>query len=39
VVRSFAGTVLPDEHVGHCFAFEDGLICAMALQPLPSAAT
>ncbi|MET0288102.1 MAG: nuclear transport factor 2 family protein [Pseudoxanthomonas sp.] len=38
VVRSFAGTVLADEHVGHCFTFKDGLICAMELRPLPAAA-
>jgi hypothetical protein len=38
VVRSFSGTVLGDEHVGHCFTFDGGLIRAMALCRLPAPA-
>jgi hypothetical protein len=36
VVRDLAGTVLADEHVGHRFTFEHGLIKAMEVCPLPS---
>lgn len=36
VVRDLAGTVLGDEHVGHRFTIEDGLITAMC--PLPQRA-
>jgi hypothetical protein len=35
VVRDLAGTVLADEHVGHRFTFEHGLIKAMEVCPLP----
>ena len=35
VVRSLAGAVLGDEHVGHRFTIEDGLIQAMEVCPLP----
>jgi ketosteroid isomerase-like protein len=36
VVRDLAGVVLADEHVGHRFTFEQGLIQAMEVCPLPS---
>jgi hypothetical protein len=36
VVRDRAGAVLADEHVGHRFTFEHGLIKAMEVCPLPS---
>jgi hypothetical protein len=36
VVRDLAGTLLADEHVGHRFTFEHGLIKAMEVCPLPS---
>jgi hypothetical protein len=36
VVRDLAGAVLADEHVGHRFAIEHGLIRAMEVCPLPS---
>ncbi|MBD1842696.1 nuclear transport factor 2 family protein [Cyanobacteria bacterium FACHB-63] len=36
VVRDLAGVVLADEHVGHRFTFEHGLIQAMEVCPLPS---
>jgi hypothetical protein len=36
VVRDLAGTVLADEHVGHRFTIEHGLIKAMEVSPLPS---
>lgn len=36
VVRDLAGTVLADEQVGHRFTFENGLIQAMEVCPLPS---
>jgi hypothetical protein len=36
VVRDLAGAVLADEHVGHRFTFENGLIQAMEVCPLPS---
>jgi hypothetical protein len=36
VVRDLAGTVLADEHVGHRFTFEHGLIQAMEVCTLPS---
>jgi hypothetical protein len=35
VVRDLAGAVLGDEHVGHRFTIEDGLIRAMDVCPLP----
>ena len=36
VVRDLAGAVLADEHVGHRFTIEHGLIQGMELCPLPS---
>ena len=36
VVRDLAGTVLADEHVGHRFTIEHGLIQSMEVCPLPS---
>ena len=36
VVRDLAGAVLADEHVGHRFTFEHGLIQAMEVCPPPS---
>jgi ketosteroid isomerase-like protein len=36
VVRDLAGAVLADEHVGHRFTLEQGLIQAMEICPLPS---
>ena len=36
VVRDLDGVVLADEHVGHRFAFENGLIRAMEVGPVPS---
>ena len=36
VVRDSAGTLLADEHVGHRYTFEDGLIQAMEVCSLPS---
>ncbi|MBN3957589.1 nuclear transport factor 2 family protein [Nostoc sp. NMS8] len=36
VVRDLAGAVLADQHVGHRFTFEHGLIQAMEVCPLPS---
>jgi hypothetical protein len=36
VVHDLAGVVLADEHVGHRFTFEHGLIQAMEVCPLPS---
>ena len=36
VVRDLAGEVLADEHVGHRFTFEQGLIQAMEVCPPPS---
>jgi hypothetical protein len=36
VVRDLAGAVLADEHVGHRFTLENGLIQAMEVWPLPS---
>jgi hypothetical protein len=36
VVRDLAGAVLADEHVGHRFTLEHGLIQAMEVGPLPS---
>ena len=35
VVRDLAGTVVGDEHVGHRFTIEGGLIQAMRVCPLP----
>ena len=36
VVRDLSGTVLADEHVGHLFTMEGGLIRRMEVVPLPS---
>jgi hypothetical protein len=36
VVRDLAGAVLADEHVGHRFTLEDGLIQAMEVAPFSS---
>ena len=36
VVRDLAGAVLVDEHVGHRFTVENGLIRGMEVCPLPS---
>jgi hypothetical protein len=36
VVRDLAGAVLADEHVGHRFTIEQGLIQGMVVCPLPS---
>ena len=36
VVRDLAGAVLADEHVGHRFTIEHGLIQGMEVCPLPS---
>lgn len=36
VVRDLAGPVLADEHVGHLFTIDNGLIRAMEVCPLPS---
>ena len=36
VVRDLAGAVLADEHVGHRFTFEHGLIRGMEVCPVPS---
>jgi hypothetical protein len=36
VVRDLAGAVLIDEHVGHRFTIENGLIQSMEVCPLPS---
>ena len=35
VVRDLAGAVLADEHIGHRFTIEHGLIQAMEVCPLP----
>ena len=35
VVRDLAGTVLADEHVGHRYTIENGLIKLMEICPLP----
>lgn len=34
VVRNLGGAVVADEHVGHLFTFENGLIKAMQISPL-----
>ena len=39
VVRDLAGTVLADEHVGHRFTIEQGLIRRMVVSLLPSSAS
>lgn len=39
VVRNLAGNTLADEHVGHLFTFDSGLIQAMELTPLPTPAS
>ncbi|MHC5776049.1 nuclear transport factor 2 family protein [Nostoc sp.] len=39
VVRDLDGAVLADEHVGHRFTLEHGLIQAMEVCPLPSSTT
>jgi hypothetical protein len=36
VVRDLVGAMLADEHVGHCFTIEHGLIQAMEVCPPPS---
>ena len=36
VVRDLTGAVLADEHVGHRFTFDRGLIQGMEVCPLPS---
>lgn len=36
VVRSLTGSVLADEHVGHRFTIDNGLIQAMEVCPRPS---
>lgn len=36
VVRDLSGNVLADEHVGHRFTFQDGLIQRMEVCPLES---
>ncbi|MCW1916136.1 nuclear transport factor 2 family protein [Luteolibacter sp. GHJ8] len=36
IVRDLAGNTLADEHVGHRFIFEGGLIQAMEVTPLPT---
>ncbi len=36
VVRDLAGAVLVDEHIGHRFTIQNGLIKAMEVCPLPS---
>ncbi|NDJ19450.1 nuclear transport factor 2 family protein [Myxacorys almedinensis] len=36
VVRDLTGAVLADQHVGHRFTLEQGLIQAMEVCPLPS---
>ena len=36
VVRDLDGAVLGDQHVGHRFTIEDGLIQGMEVGPLPS---
>ena len=36
VVRDLAGALLADEHVGHRFTIEHGLIQAMEVCPVPS---
>ncbi len=36
VVRSLAGAVLVDAHVGHRFTIAQGLILGMEVAPLPS---
>src|SRR6516162_9038637 len=38
VARDLVGTVLADEHVGHRFTIERGLIRRMEVSPLPSSA-
>lgn len=35
VVRDLSGAVLADEHTGHLFTFEQGLIAKMEISPLP----
>jgi hypothetical protein len=35
VVRDLTGTVIADEHVGHRFTFNQGLIQRMEVYPLP----
>jgi hypothetical protein len=39
VVRDLAGTVLANEHVGHRFTIEQGLIRRMEVSLLPSSAS
>ncbi len=35
VVRDLSGVILADDHVGHRFTLEDGLIKSMELCPIP----
>ena len=35
VVRDLEGAVLADEHTGHLFTFEAGLVSKMEISPLP----
>jgi hypothetical protein len=35
VVRDLGGALLADEHTGHLFTFEEGLISKMEIRPLP----
>lgn len=35
VVRDLGGALLSDEHTGHLYTFEDGLISKMEISPLP----
>ena len=39
VVRDLSGTVLANEHTGHLFTFEAGLISKMEISPLPVSAS
>jgi hypothetical protein len=39
IVRDLAGNTLADEHVGHRFTFEGGLIQAMEVAPLPNSSS
>ena len=36
VVRDLGGAVLADEHTGHLYTFEQGLISKMEISPLPA---
>jgi hypothetical protein len=39
VVRDLSGGILADEHVGHYFTLEHGLIQTMEIGPLPTSAS